>query len=531
MSKPYVNKVISAAEAVAKIPDGAFIGLGGVNASGVALEVIDAIVRSFNETGKPRNLGLIHSGGNAGTRQFSPEGLLGSYYGGFANIPDVINKNTIPAYSLTQGVCNQLFRAQASDIPCLSKAGLHTYLDPRQLGGALNDKAKENPVVSLVEIDGEEYLHFKLPPITVAVIRGTTADTTGNLIDDEEQIKHEILPLAMAAHNNGGIVIAQVKNLVEYKTLNAAEIKVPGMLVDYIVLCSDPAEWHIQNMTKKYHPGLDGFHRVDGSMIPLGSWIPKDDKLIMARRGLSELWPGCVANVGMGASAGVAFISPLEGVEDMYYMSIELGAVGGIIGGGPWWSTAFNASANMLHQDMFDFINGHGLDVTFLSAAEIGEDGSVNVTRFAGRANGSGGFVNIASSTKKVVFMSTHTQGGKATAENGRLKIIEEGKPIKFVREVEEISFNGQASMAKGQEVMYITERAVFKLIDGKLTLTEYAEGLDIEKDIIAYMAFRPEVAPDAKPMPAYCFTAETIGIKAQWETIIAQREQRKQNT
>ncbi|MCL1804803.1 MAG: acyl CoA:acetate/3-ketoacid CoA transferase [Clostridiales bacterium] len=520
MSKYYTDKVVSAAEAVAKIPDGAFIGLGGVNASGVALEVIDAIVKSFKETGHPGNLGLIHSGGNAGTRQFAPEGLLGVYYGGFANIPDVINKNNIPAYSLTQGVCNQLFRAQAGDTPCLSKSGLHTYLDPRQLGGALNEKARAKPIVSLVEVAGEEYLHFKLPPIDVAVIRATTADTSGNLIDDEEQIKHEILTLAMAAHNNGGVVIAQVKNLVEYKTLDAAAVKVPGMLVDYIVLCSDPAEWHIQNMTKKYHPGLDGFHRVDGSMIPLESWIPKDDKLIMARRGIRELWPGCVANVGMGASAGVAFISPLEGIEDMYHMSIELGAVGGVIGGGPWWSTAFNASASMLHQDMFDFINGHGLDITFLSAAEIGEDGSVNVTRFGGRANGSGGFVNIASNTKKVVFMSTHTQGGKATAEDGKLKIIEEGKPIKFVREVEEIAFNGRASVQKGQEVMYITERAVFRLIGGKMTLTEYADGLDVEKDVIAHMAFRPDVAPDVKPMPAYCFTTGPIGLKAEWERL-----------
>jgi propionate CoA-transferase len=342
----------------------------------------------------------------------------------------------------------------------------------------------------------------------------------GNLTDEEEQIKHEILTLAMAAHNNGGIVIAQVKNLVEYKTLKAAEIKVPGMLVDYLVVCSDPDKWHIQNMAHRYNPGLDGFHRLDTSRIPSGSWMPKDDKLIIARRGISELWPGCIANVGLGVAAGVAFLSPGEGITAMYNMRIELGAVGGIIGGGPWWSTSFNASANMLHQDMFDFINGHGLDITFLSAAEIGEDGSVNVTRFGGRANGSGGFVNISSSTRKVVFMALHTQGGKTTAENGKLKIIEEGKPLKFVREVAEIAFNGKESAKKGQEVMYITERAVFKLIDGKMTLVEYADGLDIEKDIIACMSFRPEVAPELKPMPAYCFTTGLIGIKEQWERL-----------
>ncbi|MDR0469629.1 MAG: acyl CoA:acetate/3-ketoacid CoA transferase, partial [Peptococcaceae bacterium] len=215
---------------------------------------------------------------------------------------------------------------------------------------------------------------------------------------------------------------------------------------------------------------------------------------------------------------GVAFLSPGEGIADMYSRSIELGAVGGVRGGGPWWSTSFNATANMLHQDMFDFINGHGLDITFLSAAEIGEDGSVNVTRFGGRANGSGGFVNISSSTRRVVFMTLHTQGGKATAEDGRLKIIEEGKPLKFVKEVAEIAFNGKESAKKGQEVMYITERAVFRLIDGKMTLVEYADGLDIEKDIIACMSFRPEVALDIKLMPAHCFTTGLIGMKEQWD-------------
>ena len=516
-----VNKVISAEEAANKIPDRVLIGLAGVNASGVALEVIDAIVNRFQEQGHPKGIGLIHSGGNAASRRFAPDGLLGSYYGGFANIPEVISSNAIPAYSLSQGACNQLFRAQAGDVPCLTKAGLHTYLDPRQQGAALNEKAKAKPIVSLLEVGGEEYLHFEIPPITVALIRATTADAMGNLTDEEEQMKHEILPLAMAAHNNGGIVIAQVKNLAEYRTLNAADVKVPGMLVDYIVVCSNPDEWHIQNMTKKFNPGLTGYFRVDESTIPMEIWMPEGERLIIARRGISELWPGCIANVGMGVSAGVAFLSPQEGITDMYTMSIELGAVGGIIGGGPFWAASFNTSMNMLHQDMFELINGHGLDVTFLSAAEIGEDGSVNVTRFGGRVNGSGGFVNISSSTKKVVFMTSLTQGGKASVENGRLKIIEGGKPIKFVKQVEEISFNGAASFKKGQDVMYITERAVFKLIGGKMTLTEYAEGLDIENDIFACMAFRPEIAQDVKPMPGYCFTKEIIGVKEQWEQLL----------
>ncbi len=520
------RKVVTAAQAVSKIPDGAFIGLGGVNFSGAAIEVVDALVGQFKAEGHPRNLSLIHSGGNALTRFFAEEGLVGKYYAGFTNIgPEIIDGNMIPVYSLTQGICVQLFRAWASDVPYLTKAGLHTYLDPRQQGSAANDKAKAEPIVEVVNVGGEEYLHYMIPPINVAIIRATAADTDGNLVNDDESIKHELLPMAMAAHNNGGIVIAQVKNLLQLGDIDAADVKVPGMLVDYIVVCSDEEKWHPQTVGKKFWPGITGHFKVDESQIPIESWAPKDDRLIVARRGSQELWPGCVCNVGLGASDGVAYVGVKEGVQDMFYMTVELGAIGGITASGMLFSAAFNARAYLNHHEMFDFINGHGLDITFLGAAEVGEDGSVNVTRIAGRTNGSGGFINISSSTKKVVFVTTMTAGCKATYENGALKILKEGKPLKFVREVEQIAFNGREAVKKGQEVVYITERAVFKLINGKMTLVEYAPGMDIEKDIIAYMAFRPELSPDLKPMPAYCFTDDTIGLKEQWEQILKARD------
>jgi propionate CoA-transferase len=514
------NKVVTAAEAAKKISDGAFIGLNGVGGSGIPMELVDAIIDRYKEDGHPKNLSLIHSGGNGGAFALtSPEGLVGTYYGGFAGAdPAVMDGDRIPSYSLTQGIATQLYRAQSMDMPYLSKAGLHTYVDPRQQGGAINAKAKEKSIVEVLEIGGEEYLHFKIPPVTVALIRATTADKDGNLVNEEESIKNEIYPLAAAAHNNGGIVIAQVKNLVEFGQIDAADVKVPGMLVDYVVVCSDPVKYHPQGMGMTFQIGATGHARVDADSIPIETWAPKNERLVLARRGALELWPGCISNVGMGAPDGIAYVAASEGLYDMFYSTNELGAVGGVTGGGFFFGGAFNAHAYMDHHLMFDFINGHGLDITFLGAAEIDESGSVNVTRIAGRTNGSGGFVNISSSTHKVVFLATLTAGAKMTVENGALKILQEGKPLKFVPEVEQIAFNGKEAVKKGQEVIYITERAVFKLINGKVTLIEYAEGLDLEKDIIANMKFRPDIASDVKPIPAFCFASGKIGLKEQWE-------------
>jgi propionate CoA-transferase len=512
------NKVITASQAAEKIPDGAMVAMSGVGLAGTPMELVDAIADRFRSNGHPQNISLIHSGGNSYARQLAIEGLLGVYYAGFTAIdPAVTDANLFPVYSLTQGIGVQFYRAQASDIPYLTKAGLHTYLDPRQQGCAANGKAKEKPIVEVVEIGGEEYLHFMIPPVKAALIRATSADADGNLINDDETIKHEILNIAMAAHNNGGIVIAQVRNLVQVGAIDAADVKVPGMLVDYVVVCSDQEKWHPQTKAKVFQLGMTGHCNVETSTIPVDLWAPKDDKLVMARRGVIELWPGCVANVGLGTPDGVTHVAAAEGVHDLYYPTIELGAVGGVTGGGPYFGGAFNARAYMDHHVMFDFINGHGLDITFLGAAEVGEDGSVNVTRFNGRTNGSGGFVNISSGTRKVVFLTSFTAGGKVTAENGALKILTEGKPVKFVKEVQQIGFNGREAVKKNQEVMYVTERAVFRLDGGKMTLVEYAPGLDIEKDVIANMGFRPVIAPDVKPMPPFCFTDGKIGLREQW--------------
>jgi propionate CoA-transferase len=541
------QKVVTAAEAVAKIPDNAFIGVSGVNVAGTPMELVDAIVGRFEKEGHPRNIDLTNSGNNAYMPQLAIEGLVGVYYAGFPAFDDYraagsgfTDDNKAPVFHFTQGIGTQFYRSQANRMPFLTKVGLGTYVDPRIDGACANEKArefaKEHPVVKIVELGGEEYLHFDLPPVTVALIRGTSADSDGNLINDDESIKNEILPMAMAAHNNGGIVIAQVKNLLDVGTIHGADVKVPGMLVDYVVVCSDPTRWAPQNMLMYmppeasgrkpgftgYQPGITGHCNIAREAVPFDDWRPDGVKMMLARRGAAELWPGCVCNVGLGIPTGIPYVAAEEGIEDMYYQTIELGAIGGYTGGGAYFTSAFNARSYLNHDDMFAFIDGKGLDITFLGAGEIGEDGSVNVTRINGRTNGSGGFVNISTGTDKIVFMCTHTAGGKSKTADGKLQIVEQGKPIKFRKSVEQIAFNGPNAVRNGKDVTYMTERAIFKLIDGKLTLVEYAPGLDIERDILAWMGFRPEVSADAKPIPALYFSDGKIGLKARWEEIIA---------
>ena len=512
------NKIVTAAEAAAKVPDGAFIGISGVGPHGVAQEVYEAVAARYESEQHPKDVSLIHSGGNMSSKVFAADGLMGAYYSGLPNLDsDLMASDRFPVYALSQGIACQLYRAQANDTPFLTKAGVNTFLDPRIEAGAINGKAKAKPIVEVVSLGGEEYLHYQLPKITCAIIRATTADMEGNLINDEEYVKFEMLYLAMAAHNNGGIVIAQVKNIVKNGSLNGGDIKVPGMLVDYIVPCTDYAKYHMPQNNAPFSAALTGFRKADESLIPFESYAPDGERLAVVRRAATELWPGCVCNIGIGMPVGVSYVVSKEGIQDMFVLSNELGAVGGHLGGAFFFPGSFNARAYLNHHEMFDFINGHGLDITFLGAAEVGEDGSVNVTRIGGRIHGSGGFVNIAASTKKIVFISSMTIGGKHAIEGGMLKITTPGRGGKFLKQVDQISFNGKDIAKRGQEVWYVTERAVFKFIDGKITLMEYADGLDVEKDILAYMEFKPEISPDLKPMPKYCFETGPIGMKEQW--------------
>ncbi len=524
------SKIVTAAEAAAKVKDGDFIATCGVNTSGGALEVMEALAERYKTEGKPK-ISLMHAGGSGIVRVLAESGMIDTYYSGLPIVgPEFVDGNAFPTFGFAQGIAVQAYRAQAADFPFLTKAGLNTFIDPRQDGGAVNEKAREmakkKPVVELHEVDGEEYLHIKLPPITVALIRATTGDADGNLSDEDESIKHELLQVAMAAHNHGGIVIAQVRRVAQRGTMLGADVVVPGMLVDYVVPCSDPEKYHTQNGGYYRNDCQAGKIRVDECMIPVEDWAPQGNRKIITRRAVMELRPGKISLIGMGLPDGVTYHVAKEHVYDLHSLCVELGAIGGITGGGyKYFSAAFNPTALIRHSDMFDFINGHGMDTAFLGAAEIGEDGSVNVTKLAGRVNGSGGFVNIAAMSKKIVFCTTFTQGGKFTTENGKLKIIEEGRPIKLIKQVSQISYNGPQAAAAGRDVVYVTERAVFRRINGKITLVEYADGLDIEKDIIALMGFRPEISPDLKTIPEICYTDEPLGLRKQWLEELGEEE------
>ncbi|MDR0468450.1 MAG: acyl CoA:acetate/3-ketoacid CoA transferase, partial [Peptococcaceae bacterium] len=265
--------------------------------------------------------------------------------------------------------------------------------------------------------------------------------------------------------------------------------------------------------------------KVEESIIPFETYAPDGERLVVVRRAVNELWPGAVCNIGIGMPVGIAYLVSKEGIKDMFNLTNELGAVSGHLGGAMFFPSSFNAHSYLNHHEMFDFINGHGLDISFLGSAEVGEDGSVNVTKIAGRIRGSGGFINIAASTKRIVFISSMTVGGESEVVDGALKITKPGKGGKFLKEVTQISFNAKDVAKRGQEIMYVTERAVFKLIDGKVTLIEIAPGLDVEKDVLAFMDFKPEISADLKPMPSYCFETGLIGMKEQWKKLLTGKE------
>ena len=332
------SKVVSAVEAVARIPDGAVIAVCGVGAGGIATQSIEALADRFDEEQHPKNISVIHAGGNPTPGLLTMEGCMGAYYSGLPSIDTaIIRENRFPVYSFSQGIILHLIRAQANDTPYLSRAGINTFVDPRIEGGAENALAAENPVVEVVTIGGEEFLHFKLPPITVAIIRGTTADTEGNITFEDETVKHEALYLAMAAHNHGGIVIAQVKYVAEAGGLRGAEVKVPGILVDYVVPYSaaehsSKPEFNtdkrgrqrrpmMDHLSMPYGPGLTGYFRVDEGIIPFERTKPDGDRLIIVRRASEELQPGNVCNIGIGIPVGVAYITSTERIHEMYTLS------------------------------------------------------------------------------------------------------------------------------------------------------------------------------------------------------------------
>lgn len=511
-------KVITADEAGALIADDATIFLGGLAVTSLPEEVLQGVERTFLNTGHPRNLttwacGAVGNSGEAGMKHFAHAGMIKRVIAGHfgqtgKEMMKMVFDGEVEAYNFPQGSLSHLTRQIANRSPgLLTQVGLGTFVDPRLEGGKMNSRSTED-LVKLVEFEGQEWLYYAPPKIDVAIIRGTLADERGNITLDKEGMLLEQLSIAQAAKRWGGIVICQVEAVVKAGSLHPKAVKVPGLLVDYVVI--GKPENHMQSIATQFNPALCGDIKVPtGSLVPM----PLDERKVIARRAAMEVTPGAITNLGIGIPAGIPTVAAEEGVSDLLTLSIESGVNGGIPAQLGDFGLAYNAESIIEQSSQFDFYDGGGLDASFLGLAQTDVHGNVNVSKFNGRPVGCGGFVNITRSTKKLVFCGSFTAGGlDVTVGDGRLTIVKEGKARKFIEQVEQITFNGHDAALREQQVVFITERAVFCLREEGLELTEIAPGVDLERDVLAHMAFKPLIK-DLKTMDPGIFSERWGGL------------------
>lgn len=511
-------KVITAADAGALIKDNATIFLGGLAVSGLPEEVLQGIEQHFLSTGHPQMVstwacGAIGNSGEAGMKHFAHKGMIKRVVAGHfgqtgKEMMRMVIEGEIEAYNFPQGSLSHLTRQVANKSPgLLTQVGLGTFVDPRMEGGKMNASTTED-LVKVVNIDGEEWLHYPPPRIDVAIIRGTVADENGNITLDKEGVLLEQLSIAQAAKRWGGVVICQVERVVKAGSLHPKAVKVPGFLVDYVVVAK--AENHMQSIATQFNPVFSGDVKV-----PLGSIepMPLDERKVIARRAAMELHPGALTNLGIGVPAGIPSVAAEEGVAHLLTLSIESGVNGGVPAQLGDFGLSYNAESLIEQSAQFDFYDGGGLDASFLGLAQADFHGNVNVSKFNGRPVGCGGFINITRSTKKLVFCGAFTAGGlDVTVGGGKLTINTEGRSFKFINTVEQVTFNGHDAALRGQQVLFVTERAVFHLTADGLELKEIAPGVDLERDVLAHMAFKP-IVRDVKTMDPGIFSEAWGGL------------------
>jgi propionate CoA-transferase len=501
---------IEASELALEIPNGSTIALVGFGGMGQCDKILKAIGQCYKKTGKPNNLTVFHTAGQSdksnGIEHIAEEGLLtrviGGHWGLAPKMSRLIEENKIDCHCWPQGQLTHLLRAMANKLPGqISPIGIGTFVDPRVEGGKINERTKvKEDLVQVISINHDEFLLYPSIPFDYVFIRGTSIDENGNITTEEEPLKLEILSAAQAAKAYGGKVIAQVKYLANKHSFHPKDVVVPGYLVDAFVLVEDPETEHRQVPSTVYSPVFSGDVRTPSrSLAP----IPLDIRKVIGRRAVQELIPSAVVNLGIGIPGDV--IGPItneEGLNQQLTLTLESGIIGGIPLGANEFGIARNADAILDHEYLFDYYHGAGVDITFMGAAEVDRFGNVNVSKFGTRTVGCGGFIDITQSAKKVVFCTTFTNGGlEVSIENGKIRIVREGNTKKFIDQVHQITFSGKYAADHSKNVMYVTERAVFMLTTEGLLLTEVAPGIDLEKDILNQMAFRPIIASDLKEM------------------------------
>ena len=528
-------KLITKEQAAALVKDGDFVACAGFVGAGHAEAITAALERRFLASSAPRDLTLIFSAGQGdraarGVNHFGNVGMtrriVGGHWRSATRLSALALNEEAEAFNLPQGVLTHMYRAIAAGKPGLmTRIGLHTFVDPRVDGARLNSvrfphlKApnRSGQWVKQVEFEGEEQLFYPSFPVDVALLRGTSCDARGNISTEHEAFHHELLALAQAAHNSGGIVIMQVKRMVE-RHASLSAVKVPGILVDYVVVSDDGAE-HSMTFGEQFNATYlaAGNGTVEAVQHQVGRL---DARTIVQRRAVLELAaqsPG-VVNLGVGMPAAVGAMAHGEGVGG-FTLTVEAGPIGGVPADGLSFGASAFPEAVVDQPAQFDFYEGGGIDMAFLGLAEFDASGNVNVSRFGSGANamiaGVGGFINITQSAKSLVFMGTFTAGGlEVEAALGKLRILNEGRSRKLVERVSHLSFNGPYIEAMGRRILYITERAVFQLRHGRMTLIEIAPGIDLQSQVLALAAGDIDVADDLVEMDARIFSDQPIGLQ-----------------
>ncbi len=510
------SKIYTSEEAIKTfVKDDDFLVFAGFGDCTVAYETICVLREMFLETGFPKNLSVMCGGGNKGLDLFGEEGLikmaLVGHYGPSFKVIDLVSNNKIASYNIPQGLIGHLLRAVTNrEVGLVSRIGLNTVMDPRVKGAKMSACTTED-LVELIDVAGEEYLLYKCPHIDVALIRGTYADESGNISFEGEIVESYAKYAATAAKTCGGKVIVEVRDIVA-DTLPGSKVAIPGIFVDAIVKQVNPEENYRQSENFVYRPEMLGLVR-----IPTPSYPPLElnARSLIARRSALELVPNAFVNLGIGIPELISNVAQEEGCIDDITLSIECGFIGGFNVPGERMTIHPNYDSVNDEPMQFDIYHSGCLDVAFLGFAEVNFNGDVNVSRFGGRVCGVGGFIDIAQCAKAVVFTGTFTAKGlRENVGDGKLEITKEGASIKFKEEIEEISFSGKQALKEGTHVIYVTERAVFELREGGMTLIEIAPGIDLQRDILDQMTFKPIIADDLKLMDEKLFTVGSIGLR-----------------